>query len=65
MPVIVGEHEGKTIGFGSYGIFRAWDAYKYSAEHAIYIANGCRGRGMGGELLQRLIALAKEQGFHT
>lgn len=65
MPVLVCEDEGKTIGFGSYGIFRAWDAYKYSAEHSIYIANGYRGRGMGGKLLERLIDLAKQQGFHT
>ncbi|WP_018611304.1 GNAT family N-acetyltransferase [Segetibacter koreensis] len=64
-PVIVGELEGKIIGFGSYGIFRAWDAYKFSAEHSIYIANGFRGCGRGGELLERLIALAKHQGFHT
>ncbi len=65
LPVIVGEHKGKTIGFGSYGIFRAWDAYKYSAEHSIYITDGYRGLGWGGELLQKLISLAKEQGFHT
>lgn len=65
MPVIVGEHEGKTIGFGSFGIFRPWDGYKYSAEHSIYIASHFRGRGSGGELLQKLIELAKEQGFHT
>lgn len=65
LPVIVGELEGKTIGFGSYGIFRAFDGYKYSAEHSIYIAKGFRGMGRGGELLQKLIVLAKEQGFHT
>ena len=65
LPVIVGELDGKTIGFGSYGIFRAWDAYKYSGEHSIYIAEGFRGRGRGGQLLEKLIELAKEQGFHT
>lgn len=65
LPVIVGDLEGKTIGFGSYGIFRAFDGYKYSVEHSIYIADGFRGKGRGGELLQKLIALAKGQGFHT
>ncbi len=65
MPVIVGEHEGKTIGFGSYDIFRNWDGYKYSAEHSIYIASEFRGHGRGSELLQKLIELAKKQGFHT
>ena len=65
LPVIVAEHGGKTVGFGSYGIFRAWDAYQYSAEHSVYVANGFRGQGMGRKLLERLIVLAKEQGFHT
>lgn len=65
LPVIVGELEGKTIGFGSYGKFRPHDGYKYSAEHSIYIAHGFRGLGRGGALLQELIKLAKKQGFHT
>lgn len=65
LPVIVAEDQDKTIAFGSFGTFRAWDAYKYSAEHSIYVAKNLRGRGVGGDLLQQLIKLAKKQGFHT
>lgn len=65
VPVIVAEHEDQTIAFASYGIFRAWDAYKYSAEHSIYVTRGFRGQGIGGILLEKLIELAKNQGFRT
>jgi phosphinothricin acetyltransferase len=56
---------GRLVGFASYGSFRAWPAYKYSAEHSVYVASGQRGRGVGKALMQRLIASAVEQQLHT
>jgi L-amino acid N-acyltransferase len=55
----------QLLGFGSYGTFRAWPAYKYSVEHSIYVASGFRGRGLGKRLLKEIIAVAQEQGFHV
>lgn len=65
LPVIVYEKDGAVTGFGSYGIFRPWDGYRFSAEHSIYVAKEYRGQGMGGALLQELIELARKQNFHT
>lgn len=65
MPVIVLEVDNKVIGFGSYGIFRPWDGYRFSVEHSIYVSENYRGLGFGKKLLRKLIILAKEQGFHT
>ncbi|SDK01693.1 phosphinothricin acetyltransferase [Catalinimonas alkaloidigena] len=65
MPVVVADHERRAIGFGTYGIFRPWDAYRFSVEHSLYVADSFRGQGVGKLLLGRLIALATAQGFHT
>lgn len=65
LPVLVCEEEGAVRGYGSYGIFRPWDAYQYSAEHSLYILPQCQGKGFGGKLLEALIHRAAAQGFHT
>ncbi|HVV72205.1 MAG TPA: GNAT family N-acetyltransferase, partial [Verrucomicrobiae bacterium] len=59
---LVDEH-GTLAGFGSYGTFRAWPAYKYSVEHSIYIAAGSRGRGLGTILLKAILEAAREQQY--
>ncbi|WP_159023817.1 GNAT family N-acetyltransferase [Formosa sp. L2A11] len=65
MPVLIAENENGVIGFGTYGIFRPWDAYLFSIEHSIYVNNNSRGIGIGKQLLSKLIELAKEQKYHT
>lgn len=65
-PVIGIEHNsGELMGFGSYGTFRAWPAYKYTVEHSVYVDARFRGQGIGKRLLQEVIAAAREQGYHT
>ncbi len=64
-PVIGIENDsGALMGFGSYGTFRAWPAYKYSVEHSIYVDARFRGQGIGKRLLQELIAAAQGHGYH-
>jgi len=55
---------GQLLGFASYGTFRAWPAFKYSVEHSVYVHKDHRGRGIGRDLLERLIAAAMEQQYH-
>ena len=65
LPVIgVLDETGTLMGFGSYGPFRPHAAYQYSVEHSIYVDGRFRGRGLGKELLRRLIDRATQQGYH-
>lgn len=64
-PVIVAEINGKLAGFGMYGEFRFRDAYRFTVEHSVYVSADFKGKGVGSELLQTLIQLAKQQGLHT
>lgn len=56
---------GALLGFGTYGPFRAWPAYKYSVEHSVYVHRDHRGRGLGRALIQANLARAREQGYHN
>ncbi len=65
-PVIGIENEaGELMGFGSYGTFRAWPAYKYTIEHSLYVDNRFRGRGVGKALLTALVEAASRQDYHV
>lgn len=57
--------EGMLCGFASFGTFRAFPAYKYTVEHAIYVHPQYIGQGLGKMLLERLIERATEQNYHT
>ena len=64
-PIIgVVDAAGQLLGFGSYGPFRAWPAYKYSVEHSLYVERAHRGQGIGRLLLAELIAAATRQDYH-
>ena len=64
-PVIGIENEaGDLMGFASYGMFRAWPAYKYSVEHSVYVDARFRGRGVGRSLFKEIIAAAQGQNYH-
>lgn len=65
-PVIGVEDEaGVLMGFGSYGPFRAFPAYKYTVEHSVYVDTRFRGLGLGRLLLEQVIQSAQARGFHT
>ncbi|OZI38195.1 GNAT family N-acetyltransferase [Bordetella genomosp. 10] len=56
---------GKLLGFGSWGTFRAFPAYKYTVEHSVYVHAGQRGRGLGKRLVNELIRRAREAQLHV
>lgn len=65
-PVIGAEDEsGRLAGFATYGTFRMYEGYRYTAEHSIYVHKDFRGRGLGFTLMGRLIEAAKRQQIHT
>ncbi|MFM6939193.1 MAG: N-acetyltransferase family protein [Rhodoluna sp.] len=65
-PVIGLEVEpGELLGFASFGTFRAFPAYKYTAEHSIYVHKDHRGHGYANILLTEIIASAKRSDLHV
>lgn len=64
-PVIVAEFEGNVVGFGMYSEFRFREAYKFTVEHSVYVNENFHGKGIGKQLLQELIVLARKQKLHT
>jgi L-amino acid N-acyltransferase YncA len=65
LPVIVAEYENAPIGFATFGSFRHKEAYRFTIEHSVYVAEEFKGIGAGKLLLTELIKIAKETGYHT
>lgn len=64
-PVVgIEDESGELMGFGSYGVFRSWPAYKYSVEHSVYVDARFRRRGVGCKILSQLIEEARTQDYH-
>ncbi|MBN7815048.1 GNAT family N-acetyltransferase [Algoriphagus pacificus] len=64
-PILVAEEENQLLGFATYGTFRPKPAYQFTVEHSVYISQGHRGKGIGKQLMNQLIELAKIKGYHT
>ena len=63
-PVVVVEADGVVIGWASLNVFNARDAYRHVADISVYVARASRGNGAGTVLLERLVELGREIGFH-
>lgn len=64
-PVFVAEDNNEVVGFSSIGTFRAWAAYQFTVENAIYVRSDQQGKGIGKLLMQPLIDASRELGIHT
>jgi L-amino acid N-acyltransferase YncA len=67
-PVLVAEVDDQVIGFASYGEFRnatKWPGYRFTVEHTIHIAEAHQSAGVGGALLDALVARAAAAGLHV
>lgn len=64
-PIFVAVEDNTVVGFSTFGLFRAWQGYKYSVEHSIYVEKNQRGKGIGKMLLKPLIDEAKKMNMHT
>lgn len=65
IPILVGEMNGKVVGYATYGKFRAKPGYDRTIEHSIYLDHSAQGKGLGTAMLRQLIYLAKDQGYHV
>jgi len=62
--VVVVEADGVVVGWASLNVFNARDAYRHVADISVYVARAARGKGAGTALLERLVELGREGGFH-
>ncbi|WP_419918701.1 N-acetyltransferase family protein [Candidatus Poriferisocius sp.] len=66
--VIVATPEGDdatVIGFASLSPYRSRPAYNTTVENSVYVHQDHRGEGIGRALLEELIEVAQNHGFHT
>lgn len=65
-PVLVAvDADDSVLGYASFGDWRAWDGYRHTVEHSIYVRGDQRGNGLGKHLLQALIERARDIGKHV
>lgn len=64
-PVIVAEIDGVVAGYGSFGDFRAFDGYRATAEHSVYVGEAHRRRGVARAILAELEVRARACGKHV
>lgn len=65
-PVLVAADDaGGVLGYASFGDWRAWDGYRHTAEHSIYVRADQRGQGIGEALLRALIERGRSSGKHV
>ncbi len=53
-PVLVADLEGAPVAYGSFGDFRAFDGYRFTVEHSVYVAEAARRRGIASALITEL-----------
>jgi len=62
-PVLIAEEAGKVIGYAYASTYRPRPAYRFTAEDSIYLAPEAQGKGLGGQLLARLLEESRAFGF--
>ena len=64
-PVLVAEIGGAVAGYGSFGDFRAFDGYRHTVEHSVYVDPAHHRKGIGRAILAALIDRARSMGKHA
>ena len=62
-PFLVTEVAGEVVAYAYATQFRDRPAYAHTCENSIYVRSDWLGRGLGRQLLDALIAVAKDAGF--
>src|SRR5262249_23454191 len=63
-PVLVGEVDGRVVGWGSLNAFNPRPAYDHVADFSVYVSQGWRGRSGGHRRVGPLIGGGRELGYH-
>ena len=64
-PVLVSEEDDVITGYASYGDWRAFEGFRHTVEHSVYIHPEHQSKGLGNILLGALIDEARRRGKHV
>ncbi|WP_348740442.1 GNAT family N-acetyltransferase [Pseudomonas rhodesiae] len=64
-PILVAVENDEVTGYSSFGDWRPFEGFRYSAEHSVYVRNDQRGKGLGPRLMQVLIERARSAGKYV
>lgn len=64
-PVLVASRDGAVLGYASFGDWRAFDGYRHTVEHSVYVRTDQHGAGIGKALMLALIERARGLGKHV
>ena len=62
-PYLVAALEGRVVGYAYAGAYRPRPAYRFTVENSVYLEPAIQRRGIGLQLLQRLIAESESRGY--
>jgi L-amino acid N-acyltransferase YncA len=62
-PYFVAALEGRVVGYAYAGAYRPRPAYRFTVENSVYLQPDIHRRGIGLQLLQRLIAESEARGY--
>ena len=62
-PYLVAALEGGVVGYAYAGTYRPRPAYRFTVENSVYLQPAIHRRGIGLQLLQRLIAESEARGY--
>ncbi len=62
-PYLAAMLEGRVAGYAYAGPYRPRPAYRFTVENSVYLATAIHRRGIGRQLLERLIADCETRGF--
>jgi phosphinothricin acetyltransferase len=66
MAIFVAEAEAEgVVGWSALNKYHDRIGFRFTAENSVYVAEPWRGRGLGGRLLEPLIAAAASRGLHA
>ena len=64
-PAVVATQGDEVVGFGSLSPYKERPAYATTVEDSLFVHRGHRGEGVGRRLLEELLRLAADHGFHA